>query len=91
MLHEAGSNEDETVVLDVRAFIIENFLFGDESQSFSETDSFLKSSLIDSTGILELVHFIEQRFGITVEDEEMIPENLDSLENVVRFVARNRG
>lgn len=72
----------------LRRFIIDNFLFGDDSQEIPETDSFLQTNLIDSTGILELVHFVEQTFRITVEDEELIPENLDSLANVTHFVVR---
>jgi len=74
----------------VRDFIIENYLFG-EDQPFADDQSFLQTNLIDSTGILELVHFLEQTFDITVEDEEMVPENLDSLSNVTHFIVRKSG
>ena len=81
---------DPDVVKDnVRNFIINNFLFG-EARPIGGQDSFLQTNLIDSTGILELVHFIEQTYEITVEDQEMVPENLDSLDNIARFVGGKR-
>ena len=69
----------------VKTYIIDNFLFG-SADGISEKTSFLEEGFIDSTGILELVEFIEQTFGITVEDEELIPENLDSIDNIAVFV-----
>jgi acyl carrier protein len=69
----------------IRSFIVENFLFG-EDRRIPDDESFLQSGLIDSTGILELVQFIEQTYGITVEDPEMVPENLGSLAGIVAFV-----
>lgn len=74
----------------VKAFIVDNFLFG-ESEQFKEETSFLESGILDSTGILELVAFIEETFGIRVEDDELIPENLDSVSNVVSYLGRKRG
>ena len=74
----------------VRNFVIENFLFGDSGGLEGDGASFLENGIIDSTGILELVTFLEETFGITVEDEELIPENLDSIENVARFLDRKR-
>ena len=70
-------------------FIIENFLFGD-NDSLSEETSFLEDGIIDSTGILELVAFIEDTFGITVEDEELVPENLDSVKNVAQYIEQKK-
>jgi acyl carrier protein len=78
----------ETVSSEIKAFIVSNFLFGDEGKGIEEEQSFLESGVIDSTGLLELVSFIEQKYGITVGDREMVPENLDSLRNVSRLVAR---
>lgn len=69
----------------VREFIVENFLFGSEDGLQYDT-SFLDEGIIDSTGILELVNFLEEEFGISVEDEELIPENLDSIKNVVKYL-----
>lgn len=73
----------------IRAFIIENFLFGDDSR-LEETTSFLEEGIIDSTGVLELVNFLEEEFGLTIEDEELIPENLDSIERVEAFLQHKR-
>jgi acyl carrier protein len=74
----------------VRNFIIENFLF-EEDENLRENTSFLENGIIDSTGILELVTFLEETFEITVEDEELIPENLDSISNVVRYIQTKLG
>ena len=74
----------------IRQFIIENFLF-EEDENLKEDTSFLEAGIIDSTGILELVSFIEENYGITVEDEELIPENLDSIANEVAYLNRKNG
>jgi acyl carrier protein len=71
----------------VRRFIVENFLFG-EDEGLKNDTSFLEEGVIDSTGILELVSFLEEEFTITIEDEELIPENLDSINYVVSYVER---
>ena len=78
------------ITTNVRNFIINNFLFEDD-QNLKEDTSFLESGIIDSTGILELVAFIEETYGITVDDEELIPENLDSIANLVQYVCRKQG
>ena len=69
----------------IREFIVENFLFG-EANGLEEETSFLENGIIDSTGILELVTYLEDTFGIEVEDEELVPENLDSIANVVKYL-----
>jgi acyl carrier protein len=74
----------------IRQFVIENFLFGEDGQLRDET-SFLESGIIDSTGILELVSFLEEKFGIAVADEELVPENLDSISNVVAYLTSKTG
>ena len=71
----------------IKNFIIENFLFGDGKNLKNDT-SFLESGIIDSTGILELITFLEDTYEIKVEDDELIPENLDSLNRVVHFLER---
>jgi acyl carrier protein len=71
----------------IRAFIMENFLFGND-QGLKDDISLLDEGVIDSTGILELVSFLEEEFGISVEDEEILPENLDSIKNVVAYLER---
>ncbi|OEU51707.1 MAG: acyl carrier protein [Desulfobacterales bacterium C00003106] len=69
----------------IRAFIIENFLFG-KDDGFKDDTSFLDDGIIDSTGVLELVNFLEEEFSISVQDEELVPENLDSINNVVAYL-----
>ncbi len=71
----------------VKEFIVQNFLFGQEDIKIDSDDSFLESGIIDSTGILELVTFIEETYGIEIADEEMLPENLDSLERISLFIS----
>jgi acyl carrier protein len=72
-------------------FIVDNFLFGDEPASFSDDASFLEHGIMDSTGILELIEHIESAFGIKIGNEEMLPENLDSLANATSFICRKLG
>jgi acyl carrier protein len=74
----------------IRAYIAENFLFGDAAQ-LGVDDSFLDKGIIDSTGILEIVMFLEEQFGIKVADSEMLPENLDSIGNITRFIEKKGG
>ena len=71
----------------IRAFVVENFLFGSD-ENLEDNTSFLDEGIIDSTGILELVSFLEEEFSITVEDEELIPENLDSINNVTAYLVQ---
>ena len=73
----------------IRDFIIENFLFGN-ANGLKDDTSFLEEGIIDSTGVLELVTFLEENFAIQVEDEELIPENLDSIDNVSGYLERKR-
>lgn len=75
----------------IRDFIVENFLFGKEDPPLGDEDSFLQKGFIDSTGILEVVSFIEERFGIKVEDDDLLPENLDSIRRLVNFILRKQG
>ena len=71
----------------VREFVVEHILFG-EGESLKEHTSFLGEGIIDSTGILELIMFLEKTYSIKVEDDEVVPENLDSLQNIARFIDR---
>jgi acyl carrier protein len=71
----------------VRRFVVENYLFG-EDEGLKDETFFLEEGVIDSTGILELVSFLEEEFNITIEDEELIPENLDSISYVVSYLER---
>ncbi len=72
---------------DINKFIIENFLFGDENNLKNE-DSLLENGIIDSLGVLEVISFLEETYGIKVEDDEMIPDNLDSINNINEFLSK---
>ena len=72
----------------IRQFILENYLFSNDESLLSNDDSFLKKGIIDSTGILEVISYLADEFGVIVSDEEMIPENLDSVNNLIGFIAR---
>ena len=74
----------------LREYVFDNFLFTDEENALGNDDSFMEKGIIDSTGILEVITFIEEDFGITVKDEELIPENLDSINNLSAFIQRKR-
>jgi acyl carrier protein len=76
----------DTIAEEVRGFVISNFLFGQPGAGVQDDQSFLETGIIDSTGVLELVAFLEQRYGIAVADRDLLPENLDSINNVSRFV-----
>ena len=74
----------------IRAFIINNFLFDSEENTLENDASFLEQGIIDSTGVLELVEWLENTFAIKVEDEELLPDNLDSVDQLVQFVAKKK-
>ena len=80
----------EALIQELRTFIIDNFLFGDASGRFAFTngDSFQQRGIVDSTGILELVCHLQERYGIDIEDAEIVPDNLDSVTKVASFVER---
>ena len=73
---------------ELRQFIVENFLFGKADAPLAGGDSLVERGIIDSTGVLELVGFLEQKYGISIRDEELVPENLDSIDRLVGFVSR---
>lgn len=72
---------------ELRNFIVENYLFGRDS-GFADGESFMERGIIDSTGVMELIAYIEQRWHVAVEDHELLPDNLDSLDKLERFVGR---
>jgi len=75
-----------TIEQTIKNFITENFLVDGDTNQLDNNQSFLESGIIDSTGMLELVSFVEEQYTIKIEDEELIPDNLDSVNNVVRFI-----
>jgi acyl carrier protein len=72
---------------DIRRFVSDNFLFG-QGDSLKDDESFLDGGIIDSTGVLELVGFLEREYDIAIDDAELVPDNLDSVEKVSTFVSR---
>jgi acyl carrier protein len=75
----------DSIELQVRQFIVENFLFGEE-EALCDGDSFLEKGIIDSTGVLELVVFLEEKYHIAIADDDLVPSNLDSIDSLVRFI-----
>jgi len=77
----------EEIKLKVRNFVVENFLFGN-ANGLADDTSFLEAGILDSTGVLEVVAFLEQQLGVRVDDDELTPENLDSISSIGAFVSR---
>jgi acyl carrier protein len=80
----------ENIKNQVRSFVTSNFYVADPT-TLNDEASLLDRGVIDSTGVLEVIFFIEETFGIKVEDSEMLPDNLDSIERIANFVARKKG
>ena len=76
----------ETIEQEVRQFLKENFPLSADGVDLTGEDSLIEVGVIDSTGVLELIGFIEERYEVEIADEEVLPENLDSIANITRFV-----
>jgi len=74
---------------EVRAFVVDHFYVPAELR-LGDGDSLLDQGIVDSTGVLEIITFLEERFGFAVEDSEVVPENLDSIERISAYAARKR-
>ena len=81
----------DDVQRDVVAFIVQNFLFGNQAEAPTPEASCMATGLIDSTGVLELVAHLEASYGIAVADDELVPANLDSVASIAAFVVRKQG
>ncbi len=86
-LEEGTTRVDEDAIL---KFITDNFMIGQNPDKLKRDTSFLDSGIIDSLGVLELVSFLEERFSVEVKDEELVPENLDSIRNLVAYIERKQ-
>ena len=84
MLHAYIMNDPRVTV---RQFVVENFLFG-QGDDLRDEDSFLEKGVLDSTGVMELVAFLEKQFSIKIGDTELVPDNLDSVNVICEFIAR---
>jgi acyl carrier protein len=74
---------------DIREYIVDTFLFGEDG-GLQDDSSFLAEGIVDSTGIMQLVSYLQEQYRITIEDEELIPDNLDSIRKVMAFVAAKK-
>ncbi len=74
----------------LRQHILEQYLFSDDQSLLADTDSFLEKGFLDSTGIMEIIFFVEETYEIAIEDEEMVPTNLDSINNLTAFIERKQ-
>ena len=81
----------DTIHERIRKFILENYLFTDDATQLGLEDSLLGRGIVDSTGMLEVILFIEEQCGVKVEDAEMVPENLDSVNRIAAYVTSKRG
>jgi acyl carrier protein len=79
----------QTVTHEIRKFIVENYFLGQDESTLKDSDSFLEYGILDSTGILQLITFLEETYGIKVQDEDVSPENLDSIDRVAAYLRRN--
>ena len=78
---------DTNIRTELTEFIVTNYLFGDVTRTPQDDDALVEDGVIDSTGILELIDFLEEHFGITVSDAETVPQNLGTISNLTGFVA----
>jgi acyl carrier protein len=72
----------------IRQYIAQNFLFSDNGFNLSDDASFLEEGIVDSTGVLELVLFVEETFNVEVDDEEIVPDNFDTVSSLAAFIER---
>lgn len=82
--------DTDTIERDLRAFLTENFPLGADGYSYAVSDSLIEVGAIDSTGVLELIEYLESRYELEIPDAEVLPENLDSIENIARYVMSKR-
>jgi acyl carrier protein len=72
----------------IRQFVLANYLFTDDESALADSDSLIRNGIVDSTGMLELIEHLEETFSISIDNAEMIPANLDSIDSIGAFVAR---
>jgi acyl carrier protein len=75
---------------EIRSFLADIFFLGEDPAKLSANASLIESGIIDSTGVFELVGFLEEQYAIRIEEDDLVPENLDSIDNIVAFVERKR-
>jgi acyl carrier protein len=87
---DAGTPPQQAAVMEdeIRSFLADIFFLGDDPGSIPASKSLIEGGVIDSTGVLELIGFLEEQYAIQIDDDELLPENLDSIDNIVQFVTR---
>jgi acyl carrier protein len=83
--------DTEEIRAQLRRYIAENLLFSDKEYPFEDDASFLKNGVVDSTGVMELVAFVEKAFAVTVDPKDVVPDNFDSVKNLTGFIQRKKG
>jgi acyl carrier protein len=86
---QADGGGTPEIARQVRAFLVDTFLLGDDD-GFAVDESLLDSGIVDSTGVMEVVAFLEESFGIAIDDDELVADNLDSVERLAAFVGRKQ-
>jgi acyl carrier protein len=75
------------IQLEIYKFVVDNFMFG-QAEGLGNDESLLQKGVIDSTGVLELVNYLQENFDITVEDDEVVPANLETINGIVAYVGK---
>jgi acyl carrier protein len=83
-------NTEQQLRSEIRKFVLDELLMGDSTAMLDDEESFIETGTIDSTGVLEVVMFLEESFGMKVHDRELVPENLDSVNRLVQFIVRKK-
>lgn len=83
--------DQQTIERELRDFLTENFPLGADGYSYTTADSLIEVGAIDSTGVLELIEFLESRYTLQIPDADVLPENLDTIDNITRYVLSKRG
>ncbi|RLJ20229.1 acyl carrier protein [bacterium endosymbiont of Escarpia laminata] len=76
---------------EIRSYVLDNYLFTDDQSKLEDDNSFLETGILDSNGVMEIIFFLEDEYGVSISQEEMIPENLDSVSRIVKFVESKNG
>jgi len=86
--HQPQFGDNQRIEVQIRHYVLENFLFSDDESQLHNEASFLEEGIVDSTGVLELVLFVEETFDVTVEDDEIVPESFDSVSRLATYIRR---
>ena len=82
--------DDVSTASEIRTFLATNFPLGEDARGIDGAAPLLEAGILDSTGVLELVDFLQDQFKVTIADDELLPENLNSIDNIVRFLGEKR-